>query len=39
MTGWMQLGVVHKESAGKARKAGIKVVMNKCVMREHKKIR
>jgi predicted CoA-binding protein len=35
---WMQLGVVHNKSAEKARKSGIQVVMNKCIMREHKKI-
>ena len=32
---WMQLGVVHNESATKARAAGIEVVMNRCIMREH----
>ena len=35
---WMQLGVVHNKSAKKARKAGIQVVMNKCIMREHIKM-
>ena len=34
---WMQLGIIHNESAEKARKAGIQVVMNKCIMIEHKK--
>ena len=32
---WMQLGVVHNESADKAREAGIRVVMNKCIKIEH----
>ncbi len=32
---WMQLGVVHNEAAAKAREAGIEVVMNRCIMREH----
>jgi len=32
---WMQLGVVHNEAAEKARKAGIQVVMNKCIKQEH----
>ncbi|HDG97295.1 MAG TPA: CoA-binding protein [Desulfobacterales bacterium] len=32
---WMQLGVVHNEAAKKAREAGIKVIMNKCVKIEH----
>ena len=33
---WMQLGVVHNESASKAREAGIEVVMNRCIMVEHR---
>lgn len=28
---WMQLGVRHEEAAAKAEKAGLKVVMNRCV--------
>ena len=28
---WMQLGIVHNESAAKARAAGIEVVMNRCI--------
>ena len=32
---WMQLGIVHNEAALKAREAGIEVVMNRCMMREH----
>jgi uncharacterized protein len=32
---WMQLGIVHNESASKARAAGIEVVMNRCIMQEH----
>ena len=35
---WMQLGVVHNESAEKARKFGIQVVMNKCIKIEHMKM-
>ncbi len=35
---WMQEGVVHNESAQKARKAGIPVVMNKCIKKEHMKM-
>jgi predicted CoA-binding protein len=34
---WMQLGVVHNEAAAKARDAGIFVIMNLCIMREHMK--
>jgi len=33
---WMQLGVIHNEAAEKARQAGIHVVMNRCIMVEHK---
>lgn len=32
---WMQEGVVHEEAAEKARKAGIFVVMDKCILKEH----
>jgi predicted CoA-binding protein len=36
---WMQEGVVHNEAAEKARAAGLKVVMNKCVLKEHIRMR
>jgi hypothetical protein len=32
---WMQEGVVHDEAAEKARQAGIFVVMDKCILKEH----
>ena len=32
---WMQEGVVHREAAEKARRAGIFVVMDKCILKEH----
>ena len=32
---WMQLGIVHNNAALKARNAGIEVIMNRCIMREH----
>jgi uncharacterized protein len=35
---WMQEGVVNEEAAEKARKAGLKVVMNKCMLKEHNRI-
>ena len=35
---WMQLGVVHNDAARKAKEAGIQVVLNKCIMKEHEKI-
>ena len=34
---WMQEGVVHEQAADKARKAGITVVMDKCILKEHRK--
>ncbi|MCX8174923.1 MAG: CoA-binding protein [Candidatus Micrarchaeota archaeon] len=34
---WMQEGVVNEEAAGVARKAGLLVVMDRCLMKEHKK--
>ncbi len=33
---WIQLGIVNKEAAEIARKAGIEVVMDRCIMQEHK---
>ena len=35
---WMQLGIVNKEAAAIAEKAGLTVVMNKCMMKEHKSL-
>ncbi len=35
---WMQIGVIHNEAAQKARAAGLAVVMDRCMMREHKKL-
>lgn len=32
---WMQLGLQHEEAAEKARRAGLSVVMNKCMKIEH----
>ena len=36
---WMQEGVVSEPAAAKARQAGLKVVMNKCMRKEHEKIK
>ncbi len=32
---WMQEGVINEEAAAKARDAGLLVVMNKCMRKEH----
>ena len=32
---WMQEGVMHEPAAEKARRAGIFVVMNRCILKEH----
>ena len=32
---WMQEGVIHPEAAEKARRAGIAVVMDNCILKEH----
>src|SRR6201994_4700982 len=33
---WLQEGVVHQQAAEKARKAGIFVVMDRCILKEHR---
>jgi len=33
---WLQEGVVHEEAAEKARQTGIEVIMDKCIMKEHR---
>jgi hypothetical protein len=33
---WMQEGVVHEKAAEKARKAGIFVIMDSCILQEHR---
>ena len=35
---WMQEGVVNNEAAKKACDAGIKVVMDRCMLKEHRKL-
>jgi predicted CoA-binding protein len=35
---WMQEGIVHKEAGAKAEKAGLKVVMNRCMKKEHQRL-
>jgi hypothetical protein len=35
---WMQEGVVNGEAEAKARTAGLMVVMDRCIMKEHKRL-
>ena len=35
---WMQEGVIHQASAKKAREAGIFVVMDRCILKEHRRL-
>jgi uncharacterized protein len=34
---WLQEDVIHEDAAEKARKAGIFVVMDKCILKEHRR--
>ncbi|MEM3470472.1 MAG: CoA-binding protein [Thermoproteota archaeon] len=36
---WMQLGIVNMQVAGLAEKNGLKVVMDRCMMIEHKRLK
>jgi predicted CoA-binding protein len=35
---WMQEGVINEEAAAKARDAGLLVVMDKCMLKEHSRL-
>jgi predicted CoA-binding protein len=35
---WMQEGVVHEEAAAQARAAGLEVVMDRCILKEHRRM-
>jgi predicted CoA-binding protein len=35
---WMQEGVVHDQAAAKAREAGLDVIMNRCILKEHLRV-
>jgi predicted CoA-binding protein len=35
---WLQETVVHEAAAEKARKAGVFVVMDKCILKEHRRL-
>jgi predicted CoA-binding protein len=36
---WMQEGVINEEAASQAREAGLMVVMDKCMLKEHQRLR
>jgi hypothetical protein len=35
---WMQEGVVHEEAARRAREAGLEVVMDRCILKDHRRL-
>ena len=35
---WMQEGVIHEGAAKRAREAGLMVVMDRCILKEHRKL-
>jgi len=35
---WMQEGVVHEEAAETARRAGLVVVMDRCILKDHRRM-
>ena len=36
---WMQDGVIHEAAAARARGAGLLIVMNRCMLRDHRALR
>ena len=36
---WMQEGVINEQAAARAKAAGLLVVMDKCMLKEHRKLR
>jgi hypothetical protein len=35
---WMQEGVVHEEAARRATEAGLEVVMDRCILKDHRRL-
>ncbi len=35
---WLQEGIVHEEAAARARQAGLVVVMDRCILKEHRRL-
>jgi len=35
---WMQEGVIHPEAASKAERAGLQVVMDRCIKKDHQRL-
>lgn len=35
---WMQEDVIHEDAAHKAREAGLEVVMDRCILKDHRKL-
>ena len=35
---WMQEGIIHEEAGAKAAKAGLKVVMDRCMKKDHQRL-
>jgi predicted CoA-binding protein len=36
---WMQEGVIHEDAAERARAAGLQVVMDRCILKDHRALR
>lgn len=37
-TVWMQEGVIHTEAAARAEAAGLSVIMDRCILKEHRRL-
>ena len=35
---WMQEGVIHEEAARRAKEAGLAVVMDRCILKDHRRL-